>query len=378
MVSVENYVTTDNLLPNKQGRTAATNLPPQKCTLTKYQVGDVLVANIRPYLKKIWRADTVGGASADVLVFRSKNGHSGKYLNAVLMQDSFFDWTMKGPKGSRMPRGDKNQIMRFPICDIGIERENFVGNLISEIDAKINLNRQINRNLEALAKQIYDYWFVQFDFPDENGKPYQSYGGNMVKNEKLKRCIPEKWKVIELNDFVELEDSKRIPLSTYQRENRKGDYPYYGATGIMDYIDDYIFDDEIILLAEDGSTSDSKGFPVVQYVWGKVWVNNHAHIIYPRNRSLKVFTYFMLKSIPVKLIETGSIQKKINQDNLLSYHIIEVPTPILDSFTKRVTPIWKRKMLVIEEINSLIKQRDEMLPLLINGQINSDLSADLE
>ena len=222
---------------------------------------------------------------------------------------------------------------------------------------------------------MYDYWFVQFDFPDENGNPYKSRGGSMVRDEKLKRYIPEKWRVIELNDFVELEDSKRIPLSTYQRENRKGDYPYYGATGIMDYIDDYIFDDEIILLAEDGSTSDSEGFPVVQYVWGKVWVNNHAHIIFPRNKSHKVFTYFMLKSIPVKLIETGSIQKKINQDNLLSYHILEVPTPILDSFSKRVTPIWKRKMLVIEEINSLIKQRDELLPLLMNGQVNSDLSA---
>ena len=146
-ISIENYVTTDCILPDKQGRTIATNLPPQRCTLTKFQNGDVLVANIRPYLKKIWRADRDGGASADVLVFRTKKGHNDKYLFAVLMQDAFYDWTMKGPKGSRMPRGDKNQIMDFPVFEIGRTQEEVIGNLISDIEYKISLNKQINRNL---------------------------------------------------------------------------------------------------------------------------------------------------------------------------------------------------------------------------------------
>ena len=248
--------------------------------------------------------------------------------------------------------------------------------VLLELDRKIALNRQINQNLEALARQLYDYWFVQFDFPDANGKPYKSSGGKMVYNPILKREIPEGWENIKLAELVRLEDSKRIPLSTYERENRKGIYPYYGATGIMDYIDDYLFDDEIILLAEDGSTSDEHGFPIVQYVWGKVWVNNHAHIIYPQNPNHKIYTYFMLKLIPVKLIETGSIQKKINQDNLLKYNSIKVPTNILDDFTKIVSPLWRKKMITTEEILSLTKQRDELLPLLMNGQVNFDLSDD--
>lgn len=145
-ISLNRYVTTDCILPDKQGRSIAANLPPVKCTLTKYEKGDVLIANIRPYLKKIWRANNRGGASNDVLVIRAKEEYSSEYLYAVLLQDSFYEWVMKAPKGTRMPRGDKNHIMRFPINDIGASTKE-IGKLIANIDRKIALNRQINENL---------------------------------------------------------------------------------------------------------------------------------------------------------------------------------------------------------------------------------------
>mgnify|MGYP004664570879 CR=1 FL=1 len=182
-----------------------------------------------------------------------------------------------------------------------------IGRLLASLDDKIHLNKRINDNLEAMAKQLYDYWFVQFDFPNEEGKPYKSSGGAMVWNEKLKREIPQGWSDCKLKDFINLFDSKRVPLSSKDRGERQGVYPYYGATGIMDYVNDYIFDGDYILLAEDGSTSDAKGFPIVQYIWGKNWVNNHAHIILPKNERYMMFTYQMLRSIPAKQIETGSI-----------------------------------------------------------------------
>lgn len=245
-----------------------------------------------------------------------------------------------------------------------------IAKLLSNIDQKISINRAINQNLEALAKQLYDYWFVQFDFPNENGKPYKSSGGKMVWNEVLKKNVPEGWGAASLREIVDLEDSKRIPLSNAQRAERKGKYPYYGATGIMDYIDDFIFDYDILLLAEDGSTSDANGFPVVQYVWGKVWVNNHAHIVLPKDREHLVYTYFQLKGIPVKLIETGSIQKKISQGNLLGYKTLNVPKHIRDIYSERMNALWEQKKLATEEIMQLTKQRDELLPLLMNGQVS--------
>lgn len=149
-ISLENYVTTDSLLQNKRGRETAQNLPPMLCALTHYKRGDVLVANIRPYLKKVWFADSEGGCSSDVLAFRAKNGHCSSFLYTVLMQDAFFDYAMSGAKGSKMPRGDKDQIMRYELPTFTPMEEENIGNMMVDIMSKININRQINDNLPML------------------------------------------------------------------------------------------------------------------------------------------------------------------------------------------------------------------------------------
>lgn len=146
-ISLDEYVTTDALLQNKQGRGTAQNLPPTTCTLVKFIVGDVLVANIRPYLKKVWLAEIEGGCSSDVLVFRAKKGHSSNFLYAVLAQDSFFDYAMSGAKGSKMPRGDKDQIMRYELPTFTSAEEENIGNIMVDIISKINVNRQTNYHL---------------------------------------------------------------------------------------------------------------------------------------------------------------------------------------------------------------------------------------
>ncbi len=145
-ISLEEYVTTDCILQNKRGREIATNLPPQPCSLIHYKPGDILIANIRPYLKKIWYADMEGGASSDVLVFRAIDGHSPEYLYTVLLQDAFFDYVMQGSKGSKMPRGDKDQIMRYKMPTLSVSEES-IGKFILDINRKIQLNEQINQNL---------------------------------------------------------------------------------------------------------------------------------------------------------------------------------------------------------------------------------------
>ena len=153
-ISLDRYVTTDSLLQNRRGRETAQNLPPMPCSLTHYRQGDVLVANIRPYLKKVWYADSEGGCSSDVLAFRAKNGHCSSFLYTVLMQDAFFDYAMSGVKGSKMPRGDKDQIMRYELPTLTPMEEENIGNTMVDIMSKININRQINDNLPTLDRSL--------------------------------------------------------------------------------------------------------------------------------------------------------------------------------------------------------------------------------
>lgn len=256
-----------------------------------------------------------------------------------------------------------------------------IGDFLYSTIEKTEINNKINVELEAMAKLIYDYWFVQFDFPistataaamgkpELEGKPYKASGGPMVYNKQLKREIPEGWEVKELDEIINIYDSKRVPLSKNQRDLRKGNIPYYGATEIMDYIDDFIFDDDYILIAEDGSVMNQDGFPVVQFIWGKTWVNNHAHVIQAKDKSQNEFLFQLVKRIPVVLIKTGSIQMKINQENLKKYKILAPSEELIIAFSDKASDF--RKMLInnIEQNQKLSELRYWLLPMLMNGQV---------
>ncbi|WP_247932602.1 restriction endonuclease subunit S [Streptococcus mitis] len=242
-------------------------------------------------------------------------------------------------------------------------------NVLNLIDQKIQINNQINQELEDMAKTLYDYWFVQFDFPDQNGKPYKSSGGKMVCNPELKREIPEGWGVEKLGDITICHDSKRVPLSSNDRELVKGKIPYYGATGIMDYVNDYIFDGDYVLMAEDGSVMTEKGTPILQRISGKNWVNNHAHVLEPvKNHSCKLLM-MLLKDVSVMKIKTGSIQMKINQENMNKIVVPAIPLELLFEINQKLEVIDKQQLNLIEENKQLTQLRDWLLPMLMNGQV---------
>jgi type I restriction enzyme S subunit len=144
----ENYISTENMLPNKSGITNASSLPTVFQTQS-FSSGDVLVSNIRPYFKKIWFAEFDGGCSNDVLVFRAKDGVCKNFLYYVLADDSFFDYSMATSKGTKMPRGDKSAIMEYEIPLFSFEDQERISSILYAIDNKIKLNEAINDNLAA-------------------------------------------------------------------------------------------------------------------------------------------------------------------------------------------------------------------------------------
>ena len=377
-ISLAEYVTTDCILQNKKGREVATNLPPQPCSLVRYQRGDVLIANIRPYLKKVWFADIDGGASPDVLVFRAKDGHSPSFLYAILLQDSFFDYVMQGTKGSKMPRGDKEQILRYEMPTFSCSEES-IGTFFLNLDRKIHLNERINQNLEAMAKQLYDYWFVQFDFPDENGKPYKSSGGKMIWNEKLKREIPENWKVKSI--FEELDVQYGYPFSTELFTETETSIPVVRirdivANTVSAYTTEntdskYLLNKGDLVIGMDGNFhinywSDDISYLNQRSVRLRALNDSNVSIIQAR---LDIEPYIKAKEARAKGSTVGHLSDKDMKE-------LYVMVPSKYGARNEFDALLYQIILNRNEIISLTKQRNHLLPLLMNGQVsvNSDLA----
>lgn len=339
----------------------------EKCT--------IIYSTVRPNQKHFGYFDTysddlvvsTGFATLDVIDPRVNS----KYLYYLLTQNSVISQLQSIGENSTSsypsirPEDIGNLSFMFPDIDI----QNKIADILTSIDKKIQINNQINQELEAMAKTLYDYWFVQFDFPDQNGKPYKSSGGKMVYHPELKREIPEGWGVEKLGDITICHDSKRVPLSSNDREHVKGEVPYYGATGIMDYVNDYIFDGDYVLMAEDGSVMTEKGTPILQRISGKNWVNNHAHVLEPiKNHSCKLLM-MLLKDVSVMKIKTGSIQMKINQENMNKIVVPAIPLELLFEINQKLEVIDKQQLNLIEENKQLTQLRDWLLPMLMNGQV---------
>jgi len=360
------YISTENLIPNRGGILVSSKKP-NESKINTYMKGDILFSNIRPYFKKIWMAKFSGGCSNDVLVIRPNSNVNADFIYYYLSQEDFFDYATLTSKGTKMPRGDKEAIMNFLVNVPPIFEQHAIAKILSDLDEKIELNNQMNKTLEDIVQAIFKRWFIDFEFPNENGDPYKSSGGEMVESEL--GMMPKGWCLKRLGEIIINHDSKRIPLSRRERGERHGIYPYYGATGVIDYIDDYIFNGIYLLLAEDGSVVNSDDTPVLQYVDGKFWCNNHAHVLTGRENFSTEFVYCLLRTTSVKGLVTGAVQLKINQLNLNELKVIAPPKELLEDFQNIVRNLFATLRLKRIENSALGKIRDLLLPKLMTGRI---------
>lgn len=272
-----------------------------------------------------------------------------------------------------------------------IDNQKRIGDLLMEIDSKIFLNRKMNRTLEAMAKQLYDYWFVQFDFPDENGKPYKSSGGKMVWNEVLKREIPEGWEVKRLGELLSKLSSGKRPKGGIDKTLNEG-IPSLGAEcidelGVFDFsstpylplsykdsIRSGIIEDKDILIYKDGAyvgktTLFQDGFP-----FGFACVNEHVFLIHSKNEDLQEFLLFTLKTLTYyemmqKFGKAKAAQPGLNQDDICSIPILLPAKEILKQYRQKIEAPFHLIFSQSLEIADLTRLRDELLPLLMNGQV---------
>lgn len=226
--------------------------------------------------------------------------------------------------------------------------------ILGVIDEKIKQNTEINKNLFEQVRALYKDRFIDL----------MPFGGSM----------PSDWHLGTVSEIIKLHDSKRIPLSSRERAELDKIYPYYGATSVMDYVDRYLFDGIYLLLGEDGTVVDGQGFPILQYVEGKFWVNNHAHIITGKNGFTVELLYLLFSLTNVQSIVTGAVQPKISQANLNKVPIVIPSEAELKAFDESIQPFFAEIRNLRAENDRLATVRDSMLPRLMSGELDvSDL-----
>ena len=315
--------------------------------------------------------------------FRIKPGWNSKYVYYYLQHlynnDVFFNFEGKtsGLKNLQI----ENAFDKATITQIPIEKQNQIVEVLDNLDRKIALNRAINRNLEALAKQIYDYWFVQFDFPDENGRPYKSSGGKMVWNEVLKREVPEGWEVKPLNTWLEIKSGFAFKSESYQssgsykiitiknvQENRLDtsgcDYISQLPDGIKDWC---------ILRVDDRLISLTGNCGRLCIVTEKdLLLNQRVGLLYCETNK-KEFAYRLLCSTEFQTIcsnlAKGAAQANLSPVELCKQYSMLPPEIVLSAFSSKLKPLIEHYTINEQQNAILTKQRDELLPLLMNGQV---------
>ena len=346
---------------------------------------DILFSEIRPTNRRFAKVTTEDTkdyvVSTKLMVLRKYNEDVDlEYFYYCLTNQPFLDILQRRAENriGSFPQitFDLLSEYAFPIPPISEQKR--ISSVISTLDKKIALNRAINQNLEAMAKQLYDYWFVQFDFPNEEGKPYKSSGGEMVWNEKLKRNIPVGWHCGNLFEIAVFTNGLAC-----QKFRPKDDEVPLPVIKIREMHDGISVDTEEVtsnipesvkVYNGDVLFSWSASLEVMLWAYGLGGLNQHIFKVTSANDFPKSFYYFQLLDY-VDVFKKMAEARKTTMGHITQDHLqqstIAIPDnkDIADKFEELISPIFKQIVKLQEEISNFIKQRDELLPLLMNGQI---------
>ena len=330
----------------------------------KVEKGTIIYSTVRPNQKHFGYFDThsndlvvsTGFATLDVIDPRINS----KYLYYLLTQNSVISQLQSIGENSTSsypsirPEDIGNLSFVFPDIDI----QNKIADILTSIDKKIQINNQINQELEAMAKTLYDYWFVQFDFPDQNGKPYKSSGGKMVYNPELKREIPEGWGVARL-DQLQIATGKRD--ANFGTEN--GKYDFWTTANSPIKADEFSFEGKAILIAGNGNF-------YVNFTDGKFEAYQRTYVIQSEDEKMLIFMYMACLQSAEKLrkASNGSIIKYITIGD-----VNNISSPydhnVVDEFVKIYRPLIDQISKNKKQNQELTQLRDWLLPMLMNGQV---------
>ncbi|NLW52680.1 MAG: restriction endonuclease subunit S [Tissierellia bacterium] len=328
-----------------------------------FKRNDILYSEIRPANKRYAYIDFESNnyvASTKLMVLRTKSKDIyNKFLYHFLKSNDTLK-TLQAVAESRsgtFPQITFTELSNLEINLPTLKEQQAIANILSSLDDKIELNNKINKNLEELAQTLYKQWFVDFDFPNDDGLPYKTSGGEMVES-KL-GLIPKGWEVKELSDMAVVSSGKRPPIKV-KKKTSEYKYPVIGASGVMAYTQEYNIDEKILSIGRVGTHG------IVQRITEKVWVSDNTLTI---KSNLYEFVYQILNQFDYKSLNRGSTQPLITQTDVNKIGILVPKNDLLKYFEKVVSSLFEVHKYNLIQNYKLAETRDLLLPKLMSGEI---------
>lgn len=361
-LDLDTYISTENMLPNKEGITRSAGLPTINQTQA-YQTDDVLISNIRPYFKKIWCADRDGGCSNDVLVMRAKEGCDPGFLYYLLSDDNFFDYAMATAKGTKMPRGDKSAIMRYEVPDLPIDVQIGISDTLSVLDSRIATNKAINNHLEQMAQAIFKSWFVDFE----------PFGGEQ----------PANWAIGTISDISADIVCGKTP-STKVAEYFGEDIPFITIPDMHSIV--YVTSTERSLSTAGAESQRGKTVPpnsicvsciatagLVALTSVPSQTNQQINTIVCKDGISPYFVYLTMVGMAehIKMLgSSGSATSNLNKGQFSKIELVIPENSDIKEFAALVEPLFKAIKANQQENALLAGTRDALLPRLMSGELS--------
>jgi len=347
-IAIDNYITTENMLPNRGGITTIDSIP--DCTsFSKYESSDILLSNIRPYFCKIWYATREGGCSNDVLVIKANNEVDSKFLYYVLCDRNFFNYDTLTSKGTKMPRGNKNAIMKYLVPKVDLSIQQKIASILSTYDNLIENNNKRIKLLEQMAENLYKEWFVRFRFPG-------------YENVEMENGLPKGWKTECLKTICEFKRGKNITSV----EMCDGNVPVISAgispSGYHNVAN--VFGVSVTM----SSSGANAGYLSVHY--DNIWAADCSYISEEQTEEV-FYVYELLNNMRLVInnFQIGSAQPHVYPKDINRIKMCIPPKELRAKANNLLSKFHKEIDKLQKQNGYLTRQRDLLLPRLMSGKL---------
>lgn len=332
-----------------------------KSTKNRFNAGDVLYGKLRPYLNKVVFAKEAGVCTTEIVPLKPNAAVDGRYLFHWVKHPEFLRYVIDESHGVNMPRLGTETGRKAPFVLAPFAEQRRIADKLDTVLARVDAVNERLARVAPLLKRLRQSVLTA------------ATSGRLTEDWRSCKSVEEDWRVTTLGDYVENHDGRRVPIAETLRTERRGAYPYYGASGVIDTIDGFTHDGKFLLIGEDGANLVTRSKPIAFIAEGKFWVNNHAHVLKCKNSAPEEYLAYYINAIDLTPYVSGSAQPKLSQKNMNTIPVLVPPIQEQTEIVRRVELLFAYADRLEARLRSAQTAANRLTPALLAKAFRGEL-----